>query len=767
MLDVGSKAVRLLTAAYLLALLAPRPSRAAAPQPGTPLTIKHVAAGSITIDGDLSDRGWKEVTPVTTWYETNVGDNVEPQVKNVGYLAYDDQYFYAGFEFQDPHPEIIRAPLADHDQLSGSTDYGGVIIDAANDGKTAILFLANAHGLEYDAVTNDATGEDSSPDYYWDSAGKITATGWNLEIRIPFTSLRYSNAANPTFRILLYRNYPRDRHYQFFSTKLPRDVSCFICNSSPLLGLANLPHGSHLVVAPYASAQRVDQPETDLGSPLKAGHVDSEVGVDAKWSPLANLAIDGTLNPDFSQVESDAAQIGANERFALFYPEKRSFFIEGIDLFSTPFQAVYTRSITSPSGGLRATGRIGQTAFTVLGARDRGDGLVILPGPEGSGAALQDFKSEVGVLRLRRDVGPSFVSFLTTARNIDDSDSRDATGAPLDGGHNVVFGPDFSWRPKPTEQIVGQALWSDSRTPNRPDLASEWDGRTLQDRAMILNWSHNTPKVDWFVQGQDLGPDFRADEGFIPQVGFREGYFQSGYTVRPKDQFFSRIRMFTIDWYDEERDGSVLARRYSVGAGADGRWNSFTRVELNVDDIKVGSQVFSRFRPYFTIQSSPGRVLNSITVETYLGDEIDFANARKGRGATVNGTITVRPTEHLELRGNASGRWLHVDDPVLGSGRLFAAQVERLRAAYSFNARMFVRLIGQYIQTTRDTSLYTFAVSRKDASFSSSALFAYKLNWQTVFYLGYGDNHDFAENLDKLEPSERQAFAKISYALQK
>src|SRR5207237_5010194 len=135
--------------------------------------------------------------------------------------------------------------------------------------------------------------------------------------------------------ILLYRNYPRDRHYQFFSARLPRDVSCFICNSSKLSGLADLPHGSHLVVAPYASAQRLDVPGAGLGTPLASGKFDSEVGGDAKWSPLVNLAIDGTVNPDFSQVEADAAQIGANERFAVFYPEKRPVFLEAMDLFST------------------------------------------------------------------------------------------------------------------------------------------------------------------------------------------------------------------------------------------------------------------------------------------------------------------------------------------------------------------------------------------------------------------------------------------------
>ena len=741
--------VAALTAAALL-----MPSLAAADPADAPLRITRVET-PVAIDGRLDDEAWRDIAPLTTWFETRVGDNVEPQVTNMGWLAYDDRFLYAAFRFGDPEPHRIRAPFADHDQLSSSTDYGGVIIDSRNDGKSAILFLANANGLLYDAVSNDASGEDSSPDFFWDAAGRITEDGWTLEIRVPFSSLRYGSEAEPTMRVMLYRNYPRDRHYQFFSNRLPRDVSCFICNARPMVGLADLPRGSHFVAAPYATAQRTDVAGNGLGEPLVNGELDGEAGLDLKWSPLADLAIDATLNPDFSQVEADVAQIGANERFALFYPEKRSFFLESIDLFSTPLQAVYTRSITSPAGGVRTTGRVGRTTFTALAARDRGDGLVILPGPQGSVTALQDFESDVGVFRARHDLGRSFVSMLATGRAI------------RGGGHNAVAGPDFQWRPGDSDALTGQALFSTSRTPDRPDLAAEWDGRTLEDHAVEVSWSHGTRTTDWYLQGQDLGPDFRADQGFIPQVGYREAYTEAGYTLRPKDAFFSRVRMFTINWYDEAHDGRELASRVSAGAGMDGRWNSFIRVELNHDRVRAGGRVFTGFRPYLYLQARPGRVLNDFWIETTFGDEIDFANARQGTGATVTGSVTVRPNDHLELQGRASGRWLHVDDPALGAGRLFTAQVERLRTTWSFNPRTFLRLIGQYQQTVRDPSLYLFAVGRKDASFSASALFAYKLNWQTVLFLGYGDERAHGGAEERLEPNGRGAFAKLSYALQR
>ena len=751
----ASAAARLSLLALLAALALPAPARAAAPQPGPPLTIKRVT-GPIALDGNLDDAGWKDVTPVSQWFETKVNDSTEPPVANLAYLAYDEKFLYAGFKFDDPNPKLIRAPLGDHDNLSGYTDYGGVIVDSRNDARTAQLFLANANGLQYDALTSDVSGEDSAPDYYWEAAGKVTESGWNLELRIPFTSMRYSDPANPTFGLLLYRNYPRERHYQFFTARLPRDVNCFICNSSKLTGLQNLPRGSHLVVAPYATAQRNDEPEDGPGSPLGNSELHTDAGLDIKWSPLSTAAVDATFNPDFSQVESDAAQIGANERFALFYPEKRSFFLEGVDLFSTPFQAVYTRTVTSPSVGLRMTGRAGKTAYTALAAHDRGGGSVILPGPQGSDLIEQDFRSDVGIVRVRHELGrQSFLSALGTTRELDG------------GGFNRVFGPDFQWYFTPNDNLTGQALWSESRTPDRTDLVSDCDGRSLSDRALLLYYSHGDARYDVFAQGQDIGEDFRADDGFMPKVGYREGYFEAGRTWRPTTSFFSRIRLFTADYVDVNDGGDVLARRFSIGTGMDGKLSSFLRVELNRDEIRVGDALLGRFRPRVQIQASPGRLVNSVVVDTYFGQEIDFANGREGTGASVSTSVNVRPTPHLELGNTANVRWLNVDAGAR-SGRLFVAWVERLKATYMFNSRCFVRVIGQYVTTRRDLSLYTFTgPQQKDEDFGSSALFAYKINWQTVLYAGYGDDRTFTDATGRLEPIARQVFAKVSYALQK
>ena len=670
-------------------------------------------------------------------------------------MFYADDAF-AGFEFADPSPDKIRAPYGDRDHVPSTTDYGGIILDTQGEARRAILFLANPHGIQYDANTDDATGEDSSPDYFWDSAARITRDGWVLEMRVPFSSLRYKKADPQQWNIMLYRNRPRDFRYQYFAMKIPKGSNCFICHSNPLTGLTGLPSAGHLVIAPYATASRDAFPRDDvLGSPLENESVKADGGVDIKWTPGVTNAIDATVNPDFSQIESDVAQIGANERFALFFPEKRPFFLEGIELFSTPIQAVYTRTITSPRWGVRATGKIEHTAYTALVVEDRGGGSVILPGPNSSDLADQEFRSIVAISRVRHELGQSFVSFLATDREI-----RDADG----GGHNRVFGPDFRWSLSDKDTITGQLLFSSTKTPRRPELADEWTGQTLSSHAGQIWWQHSTRTFDFYTQYNDYGDGFRADDGFVPQVGFRETYGETGWTFRPSGPI-RRLRTYLIADYQAQRDGGLIFRQISPGIGMDALASSFIRIRMGFDKVRAGAHTFDRTQLIYHADGSPSRIFNQVGIDGFFGKQVDFDNARPATGGSITAFATVRPTDHLELRFDGGRRYLDVDTEDGRSGRLFTALVARLRTQYTFNARAFLRVIGQYVETKRDPSLYTFAVARRDGDFTGSVLVAYKLNWQSVLFVGYGDDRTVSEE-DRLEKSRRQFFLKLSYAFQ-
>jgi hypothetical protein len=716
-------------------------------------------ATPIVVDGDLSDPAWRAAEPITDWLETNPGDNIPPKVRSVAWLAYDSDFLYAAFEFDEPDPKTIRAPLGDRDNVRSYTDYGGVIIDSQNDGHTAQLFLANARGIQYDALSNDASGEDDSPDYFWDSAARITATGWMLEIRIPFSSLRYTDPDPAQWGILLYRNRPRDFRYQMFTSRLPRDSSCFICNSRPLVGLAGLSVGSHYVVAPYLAANQSASPRDGLGSPLATDDAEFDGGVDAKWIPNPSTAIDATVNPDFSQIESDAGQITANERFALFFPEKRPFFLEGVNLLQTPIQAVYTRTFTSPRFGLRATGGSESTKYTALVGQDRGGGSVILPGAEGSGFADQDFSSYVAVTRARHDFKKAFMSFLYTGRENASGDG---------GGSNHVAGPDFEWRPTPQDTVTGQLLFSWSDTPNRPDLAQEWDGRKLAGHAAKLWGQHATETWDLFGQYEDFSDEFRADNGFVPQVGYRMLYVESGRTWRPVGKKVSRVRLFGIANRAETQGGELLSQEFVPGVGMDATWNSFVRFEFAFDEVVNQGVTFDRFQFRPQLEVRPGKIVQQVILQAVYGDDVDFANNRPGDGWRATLTADLQPTDHLALGLSAARRILDVDTVEPGNGiagRLFTADLARLRVVYTFNAKSWLRLIGEWAETERNPALYTFDVRPTSGDFSGSAVFAYKLNWQTVFFLGVGDERTQDPNGD-LQPLGRQAFFKISYAFQ-
>ena len=711
------------------------------------------ATAPIEVDGDLGDTGWDGASRVETFYETNPGDNVPPKVRTLARLAYDDRFLYVSLECDDPEPGKIRAPFAQRDVLGGDTDYGGIILDTRNDARTAILFLANPRGVQYDAVTNDGE-EDSSPDFFWDAAGRITGTGWTLEIRIPFSSLRYERKDVNTWGILVYRNRPRDYRYQMFSAKLPRGRNCFICSENVLTGLAGLPPGGNVVAAPYVTATQETLPRED-GSGSVTRPLDLEAGLDVKWTPHAGTAVDATLNPDFSQVESDTALVGVNERFALFYPEKRPFFLEGVDLLSTPISAVYTRTITAPRWGVRGTGKMNGTAWTLLVSDDRGGGSVVIPGPEGSSFADQDFPSLAIVGRVRQDFGRSFGSFLFTDREV------------KGGGSNRVAGPDLQWRPTEADTVAGQFLVSRSVTPNRPDLAAEWDGRTLTGHAAELWWSHSTDTVDWFGMYKDFGDDFRADLGYVPQVGYREGYAEAGYTFRPKG-FFRRIRTFTEAGYEADREGSLLTQFVNAGFGADGKASSTFRFWLQTAKVRAGETPIPRDRLAWILQVSPSRFFGRIAVQGDWGEQVDYVGERQGHGGQVLLSAIVRPTNHLQLDLSGQLRLLDVA-PREGEPeeRLFTAYVGRLKATYTFTARSSLRLIGQYVGATYAPELYPDpgSVPEREGSFSASALVLYRLNWQSVVFLGYGDSRALSED-GGLPPAARQLFLKVSYAFQ-
>ncbi|HQR45114.1 MAG TPA: DUF5916 domain-containing protein, partial [Thermoanaerobaculia bacterium] len=698
--------------------------------------------------------GWKGALVVDRFYEYNPGDNTPPRVRTVAWLTYDAKALYVAFRCDDPDPSKIRAPFVERDNVIGNQDNVAVMIDARNDRRAALQLRANPRGIQADAVNAEASGaEDFSPDFFYDTAAKITATGWQVEFRIPLATLRYPKSDPQSWGILLIRNYPREFRYQIASSPIPRGSNCFLCHMTSLTGITGLPAGGNLVAAPYVSAKedgsRADP--FDPASPFENGSVKPDAGLDVKWTPSANIAVDGTLNPDFSQIESDVAQIAVNSRFAIFYPENRPFFLESVDLLQTPIQAVYTRTITSPSWGVRGTGQLGGTTFTALLAHDRGGGTVVIPGPTESSYAPQDFSSFVAIGRARQSLGGSEAGLLITDRE------------NSDGSFNRVLGPDAQWVPNDKDRLTGQFLYSDTRVPDQPDLSPDWDGRRFSSRAFLGKWDRTTRTYDVTAAYADTGAGFRADDGFVFQVGVRETYLESGARFYPKG-FLSFVRPYVVFDYVSEPDGSIVSRSVIPGVALQGRWNLQVNLMPHLrDKVRTGDVVFDQTFLRFNALVQPGRVVPQLTVTGQVGQSVDVVNVRLGNGGSLTAGATMRPFDRLELEANSQFEWLNVTAESGERGRLFTALAEYLKVTFHFSAHAYLRLIGQYLETNRNPALYTVPVPERTGGLSGSALFAYRLNWQTVFFLGYGDNRVLTERND-LVLSDRQFFLKLSYA---
>jgi uncharacterized protein DUF5916 len=711
------------------------------PEPPGPIQIRRAAA-PITLHGDLSDSGWQNAAVIDHFYETWPANNTAPKVQTVAYLTYDAKYFYVGVRADDPEPSRIRAPYVERDAVLGSDDNIAIFLDTRNDHRSAIELRVNPRGIQGDAIFNDANGnENFSPDFFFDSVARIGASGWSAEFRIPFSSLRYGDTDPQTWNILISRNYPRDFRYTIQSAPIPRQSTCLICHAHPITGLTGLPRSGHTVAAPYVSSQQRAEPASGRGARLRELPIRTEMGADIKWNPTADHALDLTFNPDFSQVESDVAQITANQRFAIFFPEKRPFFLEGFDLFDTPIQVAYTRTITSPRWGVRGTGKVASTSYTMLLTQDRGGGLVILPGPSSSRVELQDASSYALISRVRHDFGSSFIGGVLTDREV------------RGGGHNRIIGPDFQWRPTNDDALTGQILYSDTKDLNR-SLRKSWGGD--------INWVHQAPHLDYQARLKDIGTAFRADNGFLPQVGYREFEGNVGLRSFPTRGLFNFVR--TYIWTDAQADqhGAIVFQKQYPGIYLEGRRGLIAGFAIHPRErYRVGDALLSETFAGLHVEFNPSRRLPRVAIAGMSGQSIDFVEARVGHGSTLTVEATIRSTDRLTIDLHLDRQWLNDHGQ-----RLFTARVQRLKAIYSFSDRSLIRAIGQYTSTTTNPSLYATAVSPHSGGFDGSLLYGYKVNWQTVFFLGYGDARVLDEQ-NQLLRSSRSLFLKVSYALQR
>jgi hypothetical protein len=248
-------------------------------------------------------------------------------------------------------------------------------------------------------------------------------------------------------------------------------------------------------------------------------------------------------------------------------------------------------------------------------------------------------------------------------------------------------------------------------------------------------------------------------------VGYREATIQGGWNVYPEG-LISQARPQMALAYAEDRDGRVLQRLFTPGAFLVGRRNLQAVALLHFDAERTGDQLLSTTNVEFNVQIDPSRTFTRIGVQGTIGEMVDLYNVQVGKGADLNVFSTLRPWTRLTLDLLAARRWLDVPGRGGDHERLFTADVLRAKALLHFSSRAHLRLIGQWVGTRSDPALFPFPVDPKEGNLEGSALFTYKINWQTALYVGYGDERAL-DARDDLRPTSRQLFAKISYAFQR
>ena len=737
--------------AVILTALASLSAGAAAPPPAERRVYEvRRAAGAIEVDGDLGDPGWAGAALVVASIETYPGDNLESPARTECRIVYDEHSLYVAFHAFDPDPSAIRAHFTDRD-AAYDDDFVGVVLDTFNDQRRGYEFFVNPLGVQMDLVQDDISrNEDPSWDAIWDSAGRITADGYVIEIAVPFAQLRFpAGRERQTWGLDVIRVWPRDQRRIIRAQPQDRNRDCYLCQVSRMEGLEGVRPGRNLELDPTVTAVRGEAREAFPDGPLVDHGSDTEAGLTVHWGVTPNVTLLGAINPDFSQVEADSAQLEVNTEFALFYEEKRPFFLEGADFFATPIQAVYTRTVADPAWGVKAAGKSGREAFGVFVADDDATNL-LLPGKDGSELTTLGASNLTGVARYRHDVGKnSTLGALVTARE-------------GDGYRNGLVGLDGVLRIAKSDTVTFQVLRSTTEYPEQIRSEFSQPEGDLDGIAATVGYRHEDRNWYWGADVESFDRDFRADSGFVPQVDYREGSIGAQRTWwGGKDDWYSSIKLGG-DWeYSEDMDGRHLESEQELFGYVGGPMQSHLETALGHRTRTYNGVMFDQTYGALWCDVRPSGALR-LELGVDFGDRIDVANTRNGTVLSVVPEVTWRAGRHLNLSASYEHQTLDVE-----GGRLYTARLAQLRAVWQFSLRTFLRVITQYADVGRDPALYHDQVNASEEDLFNQVLLSYKINPQTVFFIGYSDTaQGFDDGVDSVDltTASRTLFVKLGYA---
>jgi hypothetical protein len=693
------------------------------------------------IDGVLDEEIWQTKPlerPFSTYYP-HIG---EPSpYKTLVWMAYDKENLYFAFMCEDPEPNKIKTSIAKRDTIFFD-DWVGLSLDPFGNGQTAWALFVNPSGIQADMLCSGSGLEDGAPDMVWESAAKITDKGYQVEIGLPLRSFAFKSGKEVEMGILFWRNINRHAVRACWPEYLPGGK--VFGTQTPII-YKNLKSPLKLELLPnivYGSHQ-------DRVSPDQWGSRDvfKGIGLGVKYGLTSSITADITINPDFSQVESDAFQVEVNQRYPLFYTEKRPFFMEGSDAFSffvvpglyyfdTYFQTpVHTRRILDPAWGIKLSGSVGKTTFGILTAGDQQPGQSWLVGVNPNEGKQAFWGIARGKFSLGRD---NYIGALYSGRE-------------FAGEYNRVFGADFLFRPFRYHLVSGSFL----RSTSSPGSSSSNSG-SLDDSNYNLMYWVMTKNYRVIAALEHFGTDFRMDSAFIRRTGINHYVLHAMFNFLPKWKKFNWLkRISSINNFALIHDLATGKDDYSINLSLDGRF---------FKEAFCGIRYFNRREYWKGLQFDQilwiayGRIQLTkwlrIEGEYHFGDKIYYEGEPPflGRGTNLFLFLHIQPSEKFNQLFIIQHADLEKDNV-----KPYDVDIIFSRTTYQFNKNLFLRAMIQY-NSFQKLMLTDFLVS-------------FTLVPGTVLHVGYGgiyenrrwqDNNWLYRQGDMLN-LRRSFFAKISY----
>ena len=742
---------------------------------------------SITVDGALDEPAWRAAAVMTGFSQFSPQDGIAAQDSTEVLVWYSSTAIHFGIRAFEAHG-AVHATLAERDKIQND-DYVQILLGTFNDGRQATVFMVNPLGAQADGVLNE-TGQksaagfmsalqsretvDLSPDFVFQSKGRVTPWGYEVEVRIPFKSLKYQSQGAQTWGINVTR-FVQHSGYEDSWAPAQRANTSFLAQSGTLVGLNDLRRGLVLDLAPELT-DRADGLPRERDGRWNYHTRAPDLGANVRWGVTNNFTLNGTVNPDFSQVEADAGQFSFDPRQALSFPEKRPFFLDGIEQFSTPNGLVYTRRVVQPAAAVKLTGKVGSTNVGLLSAVD--DNIASTTGRD---------HPLFNILRVTRDLGEQGkVGVLYTDR-IDGDNSNRVLNFDTRFVHNKIYSASLQVAESRTVRggvTITGPLW---------DLRLASNGRAFGVTSLL----------------NGIDPGFLTQSGFISRGG------QVHANISPRYTFFfpsgARVENITpnivVDglwFYDnffQHGDARDKKLHFNLDANLRGGWNaglallvetfgydpgyygSLYRVAKprpggGIDTLPFTGTARLPNRDYVTRLNSPQFKYFSASLMYLWGQDENFYEWSSADIIYMSAALNVRASERLRL--NATYQ-LQEYDRKNGGGTVGILRNPRLKVEYQLTRALFVRVIGEYftekVLDLRDEgrtgypllqssgSTWLPAAGYSDNSFRADWLVSYQPQPGTVFYVGYGARMTEPEPMrfQHLARRDDALFVKASY----